>query len=572
MALVTRCSNAACLTLFRVTPAQLQAFGGQVRCGTCGTVFDAFPSLATVADAALRTPDTTAPVIPAVPPDDPLAERVVEWAPEGPTSAADVHDGGESRDSPAASVESIEPIHRVEQPVEQPVEHRPPAGQSESVGQVDQVEPVQVAEVADPIGTVERVGTAAPVEQFESVETGEAVGQIEPNGLSESLEQDRRAGNPPGLMDAPERLDTVDRRVRGEPVEQQEDVGPSGPQPPFDADADGRMQSPFASSPSVERADPGTPDARSADPARSADLPVGESPDRLEREAIAPASAERSEVPVADLDVPPPATQSVQSEPVPAFAPELTDYSVTPGPPLRTPAAKSRRWLTSLGWIVLILAAASGAAWFFRDRLPAPLDSWLGRFPRALPSPSPLLLLREYGVALAALAALAVFALLRRYRLAWIVLAAILVLLLSGQLLYAYRTQVAAFAPAARPALERLCTLIGCEVGLPTAPAQLVIEASDLQALDAARPNLIQLSATVRNRASIDVAFPAIEVTLTDAQDKPVARRVLMPEQYLERKPDNRVGLRAGEEFSVRLTLDTTELRPVGYRLYLFYP
>jgi hypothetical protein len=31
-------------------------------------------------------------------------------------------------------------------------------------------------------------------------------------------------------------------------------------------------------------------------------------------------------------------------------------------------------------------------------------------------------------------------------------------------------------------------------------------------------------------------------------------------------------GLRAGEAFSIRLTLDTTELRPVGYRLYLFHP
>ncbi|MBC7780984.1 MAG: hypothetical protein H7125_12870, partial [Proteobacteria bacterium] len=67
MALVTRCSNTACLTLFRVTPAQLQAFGGQVRCGTCSTVFDAFPSLATVADAALRTPNIV--------PDDPFRDE-----------------------------------------------------------------------------------------------------------------------------------------------------------------------------------------------------------------------------------------------------------------------------------------------------------------------------------------------------------------------------------------------------------------------------------------------------------------------------------------------------------------
>ena len=35
---------------------------------------------------------------------------------------------------------------------------------------------------------------------------------------------------------------------------------------------------------------------------------------------------------------------------------------------------------------------------------------------------------------------------------------------------------------------------------------------------------------------------------------------------------DGVVYARAGEAFSIRLTLDTTELRPVGYRLYLFHP
>ena len=99
-----------------------------------------------------------------------------------------------------------------------------------------------------------------------------------------------------------------------------------------------------------------------------------------------------------------------------------------------------------------------------------------------------------------------------------------------------------------------------------------MIESSDLQAVDAAKPHLIQLAASVRNQAAIDVAFPAIEVTLTDAQDRPLARRVLLPDQYLAGGNPARKGLRAGDEFSIRLTLDTTELRPVGYRLYLFYP
>lgn len=161
---------------------------------------------------------------------------------------------------------------------------------------------------------------------------------------------------------------------------------------------------------------------------------------------------------------------------------------------------------------------------------------------------------------------------LRRFHATWIAAAVVLTLLLASQLVFAYRTQVAALYPASRPLLERLCRMASCEVGLPKAADQLVIESSDLQAVDAAKPNLIRLVASVRNRAAIEVAFPAIEVTLTDAQDRPMARRVLLPEQYLAGRQPARAGLRAGEDFSIRLTLDTTELRPVGYRLYLFYP
>jgi predicted Zn finger-like uncharacterized protein len=46
--MVTRCP--ACETLFRVTPQQLQAHRGQVRCGRCMTVFDGFKALATLPD------------------------------------------------------------------------------------------------------------------------------------------------------------------------------------------------------------------------------------------------------------------------------------------------------------------------------------------------------------------------------------------------------------------------------------------------------------------------------------------------------------------------------------------
>ncbi|MBC7944495.1 MAG: zinc-ribbon domain-containing protein, partial [Burkholderiales bacterium] len=48
MSLVTRCPN--CDTTFKVTLPQLQAHRGDVRCGRCAQVFDAFADLSTVQD------------------------------------------------------------------------------------------------------------------------------------------------------------------------------------------------------------------------------------------------------------------------------------------------------------------------------------------------------------------------------------------------------------------------------------------------------------------------------------------------------------------------------------------
>jgi len=56
MSMVTQCP--ACGTSFRVTPPQLQAQHGMVRCGRCAHVFDGFATLATLGDD--RPPDAEA--------------------------------------------------------------------------------------------------------------------------------------------------------------------------------------------------------------------------------------------------------------------------------------------------------------------------------------------------------------------------------------------------------------------------------------------------------------------------------------------------------------------------------
>ena len=154
---------------------------------------------------------------------------------------------------------------------------------------------------------------------------------------------------------------------------------------------------------------------------------------------------------------------------------------------------------------------------------------------------------------------------------AWAAGCAALAVLALAQLTWAFATPLAHRIPALRGPLEAFCEGAGCTVALPRLPDQLFIEASDLQLLDAARPNEVLLSVTIRNRAPVAQAFPLLELTLTGAANQVTSRRVFQPREYLEPDIDRRAGLGANQEVSVRLYLSTGNLRAAGYRLYLFF-
>jgi hypothetical protein len=151
----------------------------------------------------------------------------------------------------------------------------------------------------------------------------------------------------------------------------------------------------------------------------------------------------------------------------------------------------------------------------------------------------------------------------------WATGAALVLLALAAQVVYFYRGEIAAHSPAVRPYLTRLCETMGCVISLPQRPQLIAIEASDLQATDPGRPAVIQLTATVRNHAAYDVGFPALDLVLTNSRDHTLARRVFQPREYLEPGRDPRTGIPPKGEMTINLDLDTTELRPAGFRLDL---
>ena len=147
------------------------------------------------------------------------------------------------------------------------------------------------------------------------------------------------------------------------------------------------------------------------------------------------------------------------------------------------------------------------------------------------------------------------------------------VLLIAAQAAFHYRDAIATFWPAARPAFARLCVLAGCTVGplRDAAMANLSIEASDLQA-DPAHRGLLILTATLRNRAGWPLAYPHLELTLTDAQDRIVVRRALAPAEYAGGTADLAGGIAANAEIAFKVFIDASATSQAGYRLYMFYP
>jgi predicted Zn finger-like uncharacterized protein len=152
-----------------------------------------------------------------------------------------------------------------------------------------------------------------------------------------------------------------------------------------------------------------------------------------------------------------------------------------------------------------------------------------------------------------------------------IALAALLAIALVLQCAYFFRAEIAASWPDTRSTLEAACAPFGCDVPLPRLSDRLTIEASDLQALDPTRPNRVVLSATIRNRASLTQAWPMLELTLTNTRDQVAARKVFTPDEYLDGGNGDR-GIAANAEAGIRLRLDTGDIVPAGYRIYLFHP
>jgi predicted Zn finger-like uncharacterized protein len=149
----------------------------------------------------------------------------------------------------------------------------------------------------------------------------------------------------------------------------------------------------------------------------------------------------------------------------------------------------------------------------------------------------------------------------------------VLVALMLAQLAVIFRIELSTQFPALRPTLVQLCKPFNCNVGWPTRAELLAVVGTELQAVPGT--DILELTAVIRNRAGFGVALPAIEVTLTDTNNRDVARKVFAPVDYLASsgQSSSRIeeGLAAGADYEVRIHFEARGVSAAGYRVYPFY-
>lgn len=144
-----------------------------------------------------------------------------------------------------------------------------------------------------------------------------------------------------------------------------------------------------------------------------------------------------------------------------------------------------------------------------------------------------------------------------------------LTLSLSGQIVWHERDRIVALNPALTPWMQTFCRPLNCTLSPLRRMEFLVIDSSSFTRIQADR---YRLNFIVKNKAPLALATPALELTLTDALDQPVLRRVFLTTEL----GPHPASLAAGEDWSISLAFEVktngSADRITGYRLLAFYP
>ena len=140
--------------------------------------------------------------------------------------------------------------------------------------------------------------------------------------------------------------------------------------------------------------------------------------------------------------------------------------------------------------------------------------------------------------------------------------------LLVLQMVIHERDRLATLVPQVKPTLEAACSYLNCTVSPLRQIDYVVVESSTFIKI---RNDTYRLNLAIKNNAPYELAMPALELTLTDAQDQALLRRVLLGTEV---NINNMLSANSEWNSSVELGLRPSGGgdRVVGYRVLAFYP
>ena len=153
-------------------------------------------------------------------------------------------------------------------------------------------------------------------------------------------------------------------------------------------------------------------------------------------------------------------------------------------------------------------------------------------------------------------------------RLALAISSVVMLALLCLQFLVHERDRMAAASPQAKQFFMTVCSVMGCKVTPLRQIESVVIDSSSFTKV---RGDVYRLSFTLKNSGVVELATPAVEITLTDLQDQPVIRKVLQYSEFGSKSETMAAGSELSAMLPVSAKIGSAE-RIAGYRLLAFYP
>ncbi|MEI6028697.1 MAG: zinc-ribbon and DUF3426 domain-containing protein [Betaproteobacteria bacterium] len=148
---------------------------------------------------------------------------------------------------------------------------------------------------------------------------------------------------------------------------------------------------------------------------------------------------------------------------------------------------------------------------------------------------------------------------------AWGAAGAISLVSLLVQTALAWHDELAHAVPALRPGLEVACVMAECRIEPARRIEALTIESSQLTQLGGA---VYQFSLTIRNRATVDLTPPALDLVLTGQDGQVITRKVLRWVDFGQRTRS----IAAQKDMSLQTHLNTGNTAVTGFTIELFYP